>query len=65
MGAAWGVGQLCVKPVGALADHVGLPLALAALSVLLLAGLGCALALPKTRILQAEPATDLASPASV
>ncbi len=46
MGAAWGLGALLIGPVGALADAYGLTAGLACLSCLLLAGLGCALALP-------------------
>jgi FSR family fosmidomycin resistance protein-like MFS transporter len=46
MGAAWGVGAMLVGPIGVLADHFGIRLALATLSGLLLVGLGCALALP-------------------
>jgi len=46
MGAAWGVGQLLVGPVGAAADVVGIRHALLGLTVLLFVGTGCALALP-------------------
>jgi MFS transporter, FSR family, fosmidomycin resistance protein len=49
MGAAWGVGALCVAPVGALADACGLRAALAVLTATILVGLGCALALPEPR----------------
>jgi FSR family fosmidomycin resistance protein-like MFS transporter len=45
MGAAWGVGALLVGPIGALADHAGLRVALMALSGLILPGLVLALAL--------------------
>ncbi len=47
MGAAWGVGALLISPIGALADHRGLPVALTTLSTLLVAGLVCALRLPR------------------
>ncbi len=47
MGAAWGVGALLIGPIGALADHRGLPLALATLTALLLVGLACAVSLPR------------------
>jgi MFS transporter, FSR family, fosmidomycin resistance protein len=63
MGAAWGVGQLCVGPTGALADKAGLVTALAALSVLLGVGLASALALPALRTAPAR-ATELVAPAS-
>jgi FSR family fosmidomycin resistance protein-like MFS transporter len=46
MGAAWGVGALLIGPIGALADLHGLRVALLLLALLLLAGFGCALALP-------------------
>ena len=47
MGAAWGVGALLVGPIGALADHAGLRVALMALSGLIVPGFFCALALPR------------------
>ncbi len=46
MGAAWAVGGMLVSPIGVLVDHLGVRAALAVLSALLVAGLGCALALP-------------------
>jgi len=46
MGAAWGVGALLIGPVGAIADAHGLRPALFSLTGVLVAGLGCALALP-------------------
>ena len=49
MGAAWGIGALLVGPVGALADHAGLRVALMALTGMLGVGLACALALPDIR----------------
>lgn len=49
MGAAWGIGALLVGPVGALADHVNLRVALMALSALIVPGFACALALPSRR----------------
>ena len=49
MGAAWGIGALLVGPVGALADHASLRVALMALSALLVPGFLCALALPTRR----------------
>lgn len=42
MGAAWGLGSLLIGPVGALADHYGLPRALMVLSLLLAVGFACA-----------------------
>jgi len=54
MGAAWGVGALLIGPIGALADVRGLTAALTALACVLVGGLGCALALPKTRLAPAE-----------
>jgi FSR family fosmidomycin resistance protein-like MFS transporter len=47
MGAAWGVGAMLISPVGALADARGLDVALRTLSLVLPAGLACALALPR------------------
>jgi FSR family fosmidomycin resistance protein-like MFS transporter len=47
MGAAWGVGALLVGPIGALADHHGLRVALTCLACLLPVGLTCALSLPR------------------
>lgn len=47
MGAAWGVGAMLIGPVGALADARGLDVALRTLSLVLVAGLGCAIALPR------------------
>jgi FSR family fosmidomycin resistance protein-like MFS transporter len=55
MGAAWGVGALFVGPIGALADHAGLRVALMVLSALIVPGLACAFALPRTRTLSAVP----------
>jgi FSR family fosmidomycin resistance protein-like MFS transporter len=57
MGAAWGVGALLISPIGALADHRGLAVALTALAALLAVGLGCALALPARPM----PGTTLAA----
>lgn len=42
MGAAWGMGSLLIGPVGAIADHAGLPRALMVLSLMLAVGLACA-----------------------
>jgi FSR family fosmidomycin resistance protein-like MFS transporter len=42
MGAAWGLGALLLYPVGLLADHAGLEVALATLSSLVLVGFACA-----------------------
>jgi hypothetical protein len=47
MGAAWGVGAMLIGPVGALADARGLDVALRTLSLVLVAGLICAIALPR------------------
>src|SRR5262249_25597495 len=41
MGAAWGLGAIILYPIGALADHAGLEVALAALSSLILVGFTC------------------------
>jgi hypothetical protein len=46
--AAWGVGQLLIGPLGALADASELRVALGALALLLVAGWVAAAALPKT-----------------
>lgn len=59
MGAAWGVGALLVSPAGAVADHLGLRVALTSLASLTLLGLGCALALPRPAAL--DPALAAAS----
>ena len=56
MGAAWGIGALLVGPVGALADHASLRVALMALSALLVPGFACALALPTRRFPPARAA---------
>lgn len=63
MGAAWGVGQLLVGPTGALADHVGIRVALGVLAVLLVAGLATAIALPSRRLATAH-VPELAAPAT-
>jgi FSR family fosmidomycin resistance protein-like MFS transporter len=47
MGAAWGFGALLIGPVGALADAHGLDWALRTLALVLVVGLGCAIALPR------------------
>ena len=46
MGAAWGVGALLVGPIGVIADHAGLRMALAALSALVVPGFVCAACIP-------------------
>ena len=55
MGAAWGVGAMLIGPIGALADHQGLHVALGSLCGILLLGLVCAVMLPPVYA-QAEPA---------
>jgi FSR family fosmidomycin resistance protein-like MFS transporter len=47
MGAAWGIGALLVGPIGMLADHTGLRVALMVLSAFIVPGFACALALPQ------------------
>jgi FSR family fosmidomycin resistance protein-like MFS transporter len=47
MGAAWGVGQLLVGPIGALADARGLHTALLVLTLALVGGVVCAVGLPR------------------
>ena len=42
MGAAWGLGAILLYPIGILADHAGLEVALATLSALVVVGFGCA-----------------------
>jgi len=42
MGAAWGLGAILLYPIGMLADHAGLQVALATLSSLVLVGFACA-----------------------
>lgn len=61
MGAAWGVGALLVGPIGAVADHQGLRVALTCLAALLLVGLACALALPKPVEMEASLASAAGS----
>jgi FSR family fosmidomycin resistance protein-like MFS transporter len=56
MGAAWGAGALLVGPIGVLADHAGLQMALLALSALMLPGFVCAMALPRHELAAAESA---------
>lgn len=55
MGAAWGVGALCIGPVGAFADHAGLERGLMLLSLLLLVGYLCASAF-STEVERRSPA---------
>jgi len=47
MGAAWGFGAMLILPIGALADARGLEWALRTLSLVLVIGAACALALPR------------------
>ena len=59
MGAAWGLGALILYPVGALADHAGLELALMVLSSLIVVGFVCATqiagrSLPREEALEVE-----------
>ena len=42
MGAAWGLGAILLFPIGILADHAGLEVALATLSALVIVGFVCA-----------------------
>jgi FSR family fosmidomycin resistance protein-like MFS transporter len=59
MGAAWGLGALLLYPIGILADHAGLQVALATLSGLVLVGFGCASQIGRQRVdipLGIEPA---------
>jgi hypothetical protein len=49
MGAAWGLGALLLYPIGILADHAGLEVALGALSALVLVGFGCATQISRHR----------------
>lgn len=57
MGAAWGLGQLLIGPIGALADRTSLATALLALSGFVLLGFGCALHIPAgRRVPRAVPA---------
>jgi MFS transporter, FSR family, fosmidomycin resistance protein len=60
MGAAWGLGALLIGPVGILADRFGLSSALLVLASVLVAGLGCALALPAPR--REVPAAEITPP---
>jgi FSR family fosmidomycin resistance protein-like MFS transporter len=48
MGAAWGFGAMLIPPVGALADAHGLDWGLRALSLVLVVGTACAIALPRS-----------------
>lgn len=56
MGAAWGLGALLVGPIGALADHTSLRVALMALSALIVVGWVCALMIPARAPQPAVPA---------
>lgn len=56
MGAAWGVGALLVGPIGALADHSGLRVALMALSSLIAVGALCARGIEPSR--RGAPASE-------
>jgi FSR family fosmidomycin resistance protein-like MFS transporter len=56
MGAAWGAGALLVGPIGVLADHAGLQMALLALSALMIPGFFCAMALPRRELAPAQSA---------
>jgi FSR family fosmidomycin resistance protein-like MFS transporter len=49
MGAAWGLGSIVLYPIGALADHAGLEVALATLSSLVLVGFVCATQIGRQR----------------
>jgi FSR family fosmidomycin resistance protein-like MFS transporter len=59
MGAAWGLGALLVGPIGALADHAGLRVALSTLSGLIALGFAFAMALPA----RPQPSVGEVSPA--
>src|SRR5262252_6010799 len=50
MGAAWGLGALLLYPVGNIADHAGLEVALATLSALVLVGFVCATQISSQRV---------------
>ena len=50
MGAAWGLGALLLYPVGIIADHAGLEVALATLSALVLVGFVCATQISRHRV---------------
>ena len=50
MGAAWGLGALLLYPIGIIADHAGLEVALATLSALVLVGFGCATQISRQRV---------------
>jgi FSR family fosmidomycin resistance protein-like MFS transporter len=56
MGAAWGLGALLLYPIGMLADHAGLEVALATLSSLVVVGFACA-----TQIARAHVALPVAT----
>jgi len=61
MGAAWGLGAILLYPIGMLADHAGLEVALATLSGLVLVGFTCATQISRRREL--EPvAVDVREP---
>jgi FSR family fosmidomycin resistance protein-like MFS transporter len=49
MGAAWGLGALLLYPIGIIADHAGLEVALGTLSALVLVGFGCATQISRHR----------------
>jgi len=49
MGAAWGLGALLLYPIGIIADHAGLEVALGTLSALVLVGFVCATQISRHR----------------
>src|SRR4029077_3997774 len=61
MGAAWGLGALLIGPLVIRADRCSLHWAFFALALVLLGGLGCALALPGPR--RSVVPVDVAQPA--
>ena len=49
MGAAWGLGAILLYPIGIIADHAGLEVALGTLSALVLVGFACATQISRHR----------------
>ena len=49
MGAAWGLGAILLYPIGIIADHAGLEVALATLSALVVVGFVCATQISRHR----------------
>lgn len=61
MGGAWGLGAMIIGPIGALADHRGLVVALGTLAGTLVVGFACAFSLPRPIPAPSPPAAAFGS----